>query len=106
MGKMSQVIYAGKQFANVTELKDAIYGHAKSVGLFVRISISHSKEVEFRCKVDSTCSFKVRGAPSGMEEIDGSWKIARKIHLQHSCDPIAHIGKDPYLRPKSVRMHS
>ena len=52
--KMSQVIYAGKQFATVTELKDAIYGHAKSVGLFVRTSISRSKEVEFRCKVDCT----------------------------------------------------
>ena len=76
---MSQVIYAGKQFATVTELKDAIYGHAKSVGLFVRTSISRSKEVEFRCKVDCTCTFKVRPSTSGMEEIDGSWKIARKI---------------------------
>ena len=68
----------------------------------MRTSISRSKEVEFRCKVDSMCSFKVRGAPSGMEEIDGSWKIARKIQLQHSCDPIAHIGKDPSISASKV----
>ena len=78
---MSQVIYAGKQFATVTELKDVIYGHAKCVGLFVGTNISPSKEVEFRCKVDCTCTFKVREAPStsGMGEIDDSWKAARKI---------------------------
>ena len=91
---MSGKLVPGNHYCKVDTLK--FYEHAKQHSLFVKTTISRAKEVEFRCKVNP-----VRGAPCG-DENDPSWKTAKKITLDHSCDPLMHIDKPAALSALQV----
>ena len=88
---MAAQLVAGQCFESRAALKAAVYSHAKEVNLYVRTAVSRSKEVEFRCKVDPSCAFKIRGLPSRIPN-DSAWRLAKTVNLQHSCDPMAHIS--------------
>ena len=91
---MSGKLVPGNCYCKVDTFK--VYEYAKRQSLFVKTTISRGKEVEFRCKVNP-----VRGAPCG-DENDPSWKTAKKITLDHSCDPLMHIEKPAALSALQV----